>query len=90
MKSGFLPSHLIVDDGLMPVDFSQRLDAFKEATGLSWDALAGCLGVDPPPASAVAQGYQAQWGWPVRPDTAGGPRTRWPPYAVGDTSGAST
>ena len=47
MKSGFLPSHLIVDDGLMPVDFSQRLDAFKEATGLSWDALAGCLGVDP-------------------------------------------
>ncbi len=47
MKSGLLPSHLIVDDGLIPTDFPQRLNAFKERTGLSWDALAGCLGVDP-------------------------------------------
>ena len=47
MKSGLLPSHLIVDDGLIPTDFPQRLNAFKETTSLSWDALAGCLGVDP-------------------------------------------
>ena len=47
MKSGLLPSHLIIDDGLIPDEFSHRLNAFKETTGLSWDALAGCLGVDP-------------------------------------------
>ena len=47
MRSGILPSHLIVDDGLIPEDFADRLNAFKETTGLSWDALAGCLGVDP-------------------------------------------
>lgn len=47
MKSGFLPSHLIVEDGLIPDDFPRRLNAFKDMTGLSWDALAGCLGVDP-------------------------------------------
>ena len=46
MKSGLLPSHLILDDGLIPEDFAERLDAFKEVTGLSWEALAACLGVD--------------------------------------------
>ena len=47
MRSGLLPSHLILGDGLIPTDFAVRLDAFKEATGLSWDILAACLGVDP-------------------------------------------
>ena len=47
MRSGLLPSHLIIDDGLIREDFGKRLDAFKEAIGLSWDVLAACLGVDP-------------------------------------------
>ena len=47
MRSGLLPSHLILDDGLIPEDFPERLDAFKEVTDLSWEALAACLGVDP-------------------------------------------
>ena len=47
MRSGLLPSHLIVDDGLIGPDFPKRLETFKEATGLSWDILAACLGVDP-------------------------------------------
>ena len=47
MRSGLLPSHLIIDDGLIGPDFPKRLEAFKEATGLSWDILAACLGVDP-------------------------------------------
>ena len=47
MRAGLLPSHLIVDDGLIGPDFPKRLEAFKEATELSWDILAACLGVDP-------------------------------------------
>ncbi len=31
----------------LPEDFPARLDRFKEASGLTWDGLAGCLGVDP-------------------------------------------
>ena len=31
----------------LPDDFSRRLEWFKEASGLTWDGLAGCLGVDP-------------------------------------------
>ena len=47
MRSGMMPSHLIIEDGLIPADFGTRIEAFKEATGLSWEVLAGCLGVDP-------------------------------------------
>ena len=47
MRIGLLPSHLIVDDGLIGPDFGTRIEAFKETTGLSWDILAACLGVDP-------------------------------------------
>ena len=47
MRSGLLPSHLIVDDGLIGPDFPKRLAAFKETSGLSWEILAACLGVDP-------------------------------------------
>ena len=31
---------------LMPEDFADRLTVLKEATGLSWEGLAVCLGVD--------------------------------------------
>ena len=31
---------------LLPEDFPDRLIAFKEMTGLSWEGLAVCLGVD--------------------------------------------
>ena len=41
------PSHLMFGITFLPEDFPRRLDAFKEASGLTWDGLAGCLGVDP-------------------------------------------
>lgn len=47
MRSGLLPPHLIIDDGLIGEDFTERLNAFKRATGLSWGILAACAGVDP-------------------------------------------
>ncbi len=47
MRSGLLPPHLVVEDGLIPEDFAWRIDALKEATGLSWEVMAACLGVDP-------------------------------------------
>ena len=31
---------------LMPEDFIDRLTLLKEATGLSWEGLAACIGVD--------------------------------------------
>ena len=47
MRSGLLPSHLIVEDGLIGPDFPKRLETFKKATGLSWGILAACAGVEP-------------------------------------------
>ena len=47
MRGGLLPSHLIIEDGLIGEDFAERLDDFKKATGLSWGILAACAGVDP-------------------------------------------
>ncbi len=47
MRSGFLPTHLIIDDGLIPEDFTGRTDILKEATVLSWEVLVACLGVEP-------------------------------------------
>ena len=41
------PAHLMFGITFLPEDFSDRLNAFKEASGLTWDGLAGCLGVDP-------------------------------------------
>ena len=32
---------------LLPGDFPDRLTALKELTGLSWEGMAYCLGVDP-------------------------------------------
>ena len=41
------PAHLVLGMALLPEDFRERLDRFKEATGLSWEGLAMCMGVDP-------------------------------------------
>ena len=32
---------------LLPEDFAQRLEALKERTGLPWERMAVCMGVDP-------------------------------------------
>ena len=42
-----LPPDLVFGASLLPEDFPERLDRLKEATGLSWEGLAACLGVDP-------------------------------------------
>ena len=41
------PRHLLFCDTSVPEDFGARLEAFKEATFLTWEGLAACLGVDP-------------------------------------------
>ena len=41
------PRRLLFCDTSLPEDFGSRLDAFKVATGLTWEGLAACLGVDP-------------------------------------------
>ena len=40
------PSHLLLGWPYLPEDFPQRLDRLKQATGLSWEGVAMCLGVD--------------------------------------------
>ena len=32
---------------LMPEDFAERLEAVRERTGLPWERMAACMGVDP-------------------------------------------
>ena len=36
-----------LESGVLPVDFGQRLERLKEASGLSWRGMAKALGVDP-------------------------------------------
>ena len=36
-----------LESGVLPEDFSERLEHLKEASGLSWRGLAWALGVDP-------------------------------------------
>ena len=31
----------------LPDDFPERLERFKDASGLTWDAMGTCMGVDP-------------------------------------------
>ena len=38
---------LLHEGGVLPKDFPQRLERLKEASGLSWSALARAIGVDP-------------------------------------------
>ena len=47
MRRGHIPSHLHIDRDLVLKNFAKRLEDFKIGTGLSWDNLAGCIGVDP-------------------------------------------
>ena len=42
-----MPPHLTFGASLLPEDFPQRLNRLKRASGLSWDGMAACLGVDP-------------------------------------------
>ncbi len=44
---------------LLPEDFSERLNVLKEITGLSWDGMAVCMGVDSRQLLRWRQG-----GWP--------------------------
>ena len=46
-RSSYPPSHLFVDATPLVNDLPVRLARLKQALGLSWDALAACLGVDP-------------------------------------------
>jgi len=41
------PARLLFGVTFLPKDFPRRLERFKEASGLTWDGLAACLGVDP-------------------------------------------
>ena len=41
------PPDLLLGGTFLPEDFPQRLEHFKEASGLTWDAMAACMGVDP-------------------------------------------
>ena len=47
MRRSVPPSELLLDTTFLPEDFPQRLELFKEATGLPWDGLAACIGADP-------------------------------------------
>lgn len=40
------PDHLILPYTHVPDDFGRRLDALKQRSGLTWDGMAECLGVD--------------------------------------------
>ena len=46
-RSSYPPSHLFVDATPVVDDLPARLAGLKQVLGLSWDALAACLGVDP-------------------------------------------
>ena len=40
------PRHLVLGWPFLPEDFPQRLERLKQRTGLSWEGVAMCLGVD--------------------------------------------
>ena len=46
-RTSLPPAHLMFAATFLPEDFPRRLEWFKEVSGLTWDGLAGCLGVDP-------------------------------------------
>lgn len=41
------PPDLLFGGTFLPEDFPQRLELLKEVSGLTWDAMAACMGVDP-------------------------------------------
>ena len=40
------PRHLVLGWPFLPEDFPDRLERLKQTTGLSWEGVAMCLGVD--------------------------------------------
>ena len=46
-RSALPPARLLFGVTFLPEDFPQRLERFKEVSGLTWDGLAACLGIDP-------------------------------------------
>ena len=55
-----VPSHLFSPGvSLLPEDFPARLTALKEITGLTWEGMSVCLGVDPRQLK-----YWRDGGWP--------------------------
>ena len=48
MRAEHQPSDSLFTPGvaLMPADFPDRLTSLRDATGLSWEGFAACLGVD--------------------------------------------
>ena len=55
-----VPQHLFVPGvSLLPEDFSSRLTALKEITGMTWEGMSVCLGVDPRQLK-----YWREGGWP--------------------------
>ena len=48
MRQATLPEPgLLFGATLLPDDFGERLECFKEASGLTWEAMSVCTGVDP-------------------------------------------
>ena len=41
------PPDVLFGVTFLPEDFPERLEHFKESSGLTWDAMAACMGVDP-------------------------------------------
>ena len=46
-RTSLPPTHLMYVATFLPGDLPRRLEWFKEVSGLTWDGLAGCMGVDP-------------------------------------------
>ena len=46
-RSSLLPPETLYCLPFLPDDFVDRLEYFKEVSGLTWDGMAYCMGVDP-------------------------------------------
>ena len=55
------PRRFLFCDTSPPEDFGTRLKAFKETTGLTWEGLAACLGVDPRQLERWRNGTKPGW-----------------------------
>ena len=70
------PPDVIFGVSFLPGDFSERLEHFKGASGLTWDAMAACMGVDPRQLRRWRYGTRPSGERVVRPAHAGGPVRR--------------
>ena len=55
----------------LPEDFPQRLESFRDVSGLSWGELAACLGVDHERVMNWRRGVLPRDFGPAEPDAAG-------------------